>query len=102
MNIVEMTCAKIVNEKKLPWFSVRHAKTFATMCKYCNVRLSDLALLTQISPLELKRVLNELERNKLVRYCGEIYRLEDREEALQHLVWLAQSGEKAVLVSKNA
>ena len=96
MNLVEISCAKIVNEKRLEWFSVRHAKAFCAVCKYYNLRFHDLALLTQISPFELKTALQDLQSNRLIRYSGECYKVEDREEALQRLLWLAQKGEKTV------
>ncbi len=101
MNLVEITCAKIVNEKRLNWFSIHHAKAFSALCKYYNVRFEDLTLLTQTDAKILKKALNELQGNKLIRLNGECYRVEDREESLQRLLWLARSGKKTLAIERN-
>lgn len=97
MTLLEECCKRIINERKIEWFSIRHAKVLATLKKYNEQATANIALITNIEKQAALKTLQELKNAKLISFDGEAYGISNEIETLQKLMQMAERQEIKIL-----
>lgn len=101
MTLLEEICKKIINQRLIDWFGIRHAKVLNTIKKHEKLLASEIMLITCIEKQHALQALQELRKAKLIGFNGEQYILDNEIETMQKLMQMSEKqGIKALSKSK--
>jgi predicted transcriptional regulator len=100
--LLEEFCKKLINQQRIEWFSIRHAKTLTALKKYEKLQASEITLLANTEKHSAIQTLQELKKAKLIQYDGEKFSLIEETELMQKLFEIAEERKeiKAIAVCK--
>ena len=101
MTLLEELSKKIINERKIAWFNIRHAKVLTTLKKYGQLPTANITLITNIEKKATTQTLQELKNAKLITYNGETYSLQNEIETIQKLMQMAEKQEVKVMAKSK-
>jgi len=101
MTLLEECCKRIINERKIQWFSIRHAKVLTTLKKYNEQATANIALITNTEKQTISQTLQELKNAKLITFNGEAYCLQNEIETLQKLMQMAEKQEIKIMAKSK-
>lgn len=101
MTLLEECCKRIINERKIEWFNIRHAKVLATLKKYNEQATANIALITNMEKQAITKTLQELRNAKLISFNGEAYCLSNEIETLQKLMQMAEKQEIKIIAKSK-
>ena len=100
MTLLEEFCKKIINERQINWFQIRHAKVLSTIKKHEKLLASEIVLITCIEKHYALQALQDLRNAKLISFNGEQYFLQSEIETMQKLIQMTEQRQNCKILVK--
>lgn len=86
MELIKLTCSKIIKSQALLSFSKDHERAILCFSKYPELSLSEISLLMDMHPEKVKKILRDLTSLKVIKYKAPKYFMQDVLDALYKLI----------------
>lgn len=90
MEMIKLTCDKIKNSRFIPGFNGLHTRAILCFMKYKKLNLIEITMLMDEHKNEVKKILDDLVKLKIINYKSPNFIMPDPFEALFRLVTKAE------------